>query len=77
MQEERSLITRARSLGCVREVWASREDYVGEGQGAHHANVRTQLSKGLYFLAMSFPREGCFANKFIAYREEVYDDFSR
>ena len=45
--------------------------------GAHHAKVRTRLSKGLQFLAMSFPREGYSATKFIACVEQVYDDFSR
>ena len=45
--------------------------------GAHSAPVRTRLSKGLLLLAMSFAREGYSVNKFIACREEVYDDFSR
>ena len=44
--------------------------------GADYANVLTRLSKGEYFLAMSFPREGYSSNKIIAYGEKVYDDFS-
>ena len=31
----------------------------------------------LNFLSMSFPREGYSADKFIAYGEEVYNNFSR
>ena len=38
---------------------------------------RVRLSKGLQFLVTSLPSEGYSANKFIAYGEEVYDDFSR
>ena len=65
--------------GSVRPLEAAPcpQDAQATSLGAHHANVRTQLSKGLYILAMTFPREGYSANKFISFGEEVYDDFSR
>ena len=46
---------------------ASSQPSPAEALGAHHAPVRTQLSKGLSFLSISFPREVYSANKFIAY----------
>ena len=43
--------------------------------GSHNANIRTRISEGI-FLAMSFPREGYSANKFIARGGREYGNIS-
>ena len=45
--------------------------------GAHSAPVRTRLSKGLLFLAMSFPREGYSAYILIAHGRKGHGNIPR
>ena len=45
--------------------------------GAHNGSLRTQISKGHYFLASSFPNEGYSINTIIARGENLYDNFPR